>query len=300
MTMDIEVQAPATAGRETRAFRWLVHREVWEHRAVYIAPVCVASVFLFGYLVSLFRLPQKMRTLGTMTPGKQHSALVMPFDMVATLVILTTFFVAFFYCLEALNSERRDRSILFWKSLPVSDGQTVLSKVTIPMIVLPSIAFVVSFVAQVLMLVAVSLVLVLARANPVEFWSRVQFVGNVPVMLYGIAIHALWFAPIYAWLLLVSVWAKRAAILWAVLPFLTLGIVERMALGTSGIGRMLQYRVLGAMKEGFAVDPTKNTIRISQLAPLKYLASPGLWAGLLFAALCVYAAVRLRRRREPA
>lgn len=300
MTAGIDVQGAAAGERARSPFHWLVQRELWEHRAVYLAPAWVAAVFVFGYFLSLFGLPRKMRTLPTMIPAKQHAAIVMPFDMAATLVIMTTFVVAFFYCLESLGGERRDRSILFWKSLPVSDRETVLSKVTIPMVVLPCVAFVISLAAQVIMLVAASLVLVVTRANPVEFWSRVQFIGNVPVMLYGIAIHALWFAPIYAWLLLMSVWAKRAALLWAVLPFMTLGIAQMMFLGRFDIARLLKYRIVGAMQEGFSVDPTKSTIRIGQLAPLKFLSAPGLWTGLLFAALCVYAAIRLRRRREPA
>ena len=68
-------------------------------------------------------------------------------------------------------------------------------------------------------------------------------VPDVAGVLYGLVVHALWFAPLYAWLLLVSAWARRAPLLWAVLPSLALGVVERMAFGTSHFGSLIRYRL---------------------------------------------------------
>ena len=59
-----------------------------------------------------------------------------------------------FYCLDALYGERRDRSILFWKSLPVSDLTTVLSKASIPIVVLPLLTFAVTVATQLIMLLS--------------------------------------------------------------------------------------------------------------------------------------------------
>jgi ABC-2 type transport system permease protein len=121
-------------------------------------------------------------------------------------------------------------------------------------------------------------------------------------MIYGVIVHVLWFAPIFAWLLLVSAWSRRSPILWAALPPVAILIVEHI-LHLSLFRSLLQYRLIGAMSEAYVPKPnlTKGAVidRISQLDPAKFLSAPGLWFGLLFAVAFLAAAVRLRRNREP-
>jgi ABC-2 type transport system permease protein len=125
------------------------------------------------------------------------------------------------------------------------------------------------------------------------------------VSLYGLAVLALWHAPIYMWLLLVSGWARRATFLWAVLPPLAIGVFEKIAFHTSYFGMLLEDRVFGFAagafdlkdKSGAPIDP--HFIPLVQLAPGRFLSSPSVWVGLLVAAVLLAAAVRLRRYREP-
>jgi ABC-2 type transport system permease protein len=121
------------------------------------------------------------------------------------------------------------------------------------------------------------------------------------IQVYGLAVHALWHAPLYGWLLLVSAWARRTPFLWAVLPPVLIGGFERIAFGTSHFGSLLAYRVMGAMKEAFTVEAarTGHVTLLTQLDAGRFLTSGGLWSGLLFAALFLAAATRLRRRRGP-
>ena len=113
---------------ETRPMYWSVQRELWDNRSVYLAPLVVAAVVMFGFLISLITLPARMHAAAALAPAKQRVTVEMPFSFIAAFTLLTAFVVAFFYCLEALHGERRDRSILFWKSLPISDRVAVLSK----------------------------------------------------------------------------------------------------------------------------------------------------------------------------
>ena len=118
-------------------------------------------------------------------------------------------------------------------------------------------------------------------------------------MLYGLTVHSLWFAPIYSWLILISAWARRAPLLWAVLPPVVLAVVERVFLNSTYFAKFLGYRAAGAMTEAFSVRNGQLIDRVSQLTPFRFATSAGLWLGLLFAAACLAAAVRLRRNREP-
>src|ERR1700687_5194317 len=128
-----EVSDPGYSAK-TRPFYWSVQRELWENRSIYIAPLIVAVVVLFGFLVSTSGLPERRRAVLLLEPAKARAAIEIPYDVAAMMFIFTAFMVGVFYCLDALHGERRDRSILFWKSLPVSDLTTVLSKASIPIV----------------------------------------------------------------------------------------------------------------------------------------------------------------------
>ena len=127
-----------------------------------------------------------------------------------------------FFCLDALHGERRERSILFWKSLPVSDRTTVLSKSSIPLLVLPLVTFVVVVSTQLVMLLWTSLLLISHGMSPASTWTYLPLFQQSIVLLYGLAAIALWHAPVYGWALLVSGWARRATFLWAALPLIAI------------------------------------------------------------------------------
>jgi ABC-2 type transport system permease protein len=293
----IGVSAPGYSSATTRPFYWSVKRELWENHSIYIAPLIVAMVVLFGFLVSTTGLPERRRAVLLLDPAKARAAIEMPYNVAAMMLIFTAFIVGVFYCLDALNGERRDRSILFWKSLPVSDLTTLLSKATIPLVVLPLVTFAIIVATQVVMLLWTSVLLIAHGMSPASTWTNFSLFQQSLILLYGLVAIALWHAPIYGWALLVSGWARRATFLWAVVPFLAIGFFEKITFGTSHFASMLKNRLMGFAPEPFAFN--LHSIESPQLTPGKYLSAPGLWLGLIFAAAFVVAAVRLRRYRGP-
>src|ERR1700737_3555118 len=147
------VTDPGYNTEKTRPMYWSVRRELWENRSIYIAPLIVAAVQVFGFAISTIGLAERRRAVLLLDPAKQGALIEQPYDLAAVMMIFTVFIVGVFYCLDALHGERRDRSILFWKSLPVSDLTTVLSKVSVPLMVLPLLVFGVTVILQLFMLV---------------------------------------------------------------------------------------------------------------------------------------------------
>lgn len=289
--------APASA---PRPLYWSIRRELWENRSIYLAPLIVAAIVLFSFSVSSYRLPRKMRALPTMDAAKQRHAVNFPYGMAASMIIMTGFVVGFFYSLDALNGERRDRSILFWKSLPVSDRTTVVSKALIPLAVVPLYTFTVGLLLQSVMRLLSTAVLVMNGIDPALLWSRLPLFKMSLLMLYGLTAYVLWFAPVYAWLLLVSAWSRRTPVLWAFLPVFAIYAIESVAFGSKHFMAFLKYRLAGPMTEAWTVNAAKVAVNdFSQLDPLKFLTSPGLWSGLVFAAVCLAGAINLRHKREP-
>jgi ABC-2 type transport system permease protein len=284
----------------SRPFYWSVRRELWENRSIYAAPLIVAVVVLFGFLVSTVGMPQRRQTVLLLDPAHQRAAIGAPYDVAAMMLIFTAFIVGVFYCLDALHSERRDRSILFWKSLPVSDVTTVLSKASVPLIILPLTIFGIIVLVQFLMLLWSSAIL-LSSGLAATTWTRFNLFQQSVILLYSLIVIVLWHAPIYGWALLVSGWARRATFLWAVLPFLAIGVLEKIAFDTTHFASMLKNRLFGAGDTAFAFQPHRGIVidSLVQLTPGRYLTTPGLWIGLVFTAAFLAIAVRQRRYRGP-
>ncbi len=285
---------------ESRLLYWSVMRELWESRSIYVAPLAVAALTLVGHLIATIG-----RAMSVTNLAQRGAILEQHYSFAEFAIMGTTFVVAVFYCLDALHGERRDRSILFWKSLPVSDLTTVLSKASIPLVVLPLLVFAITVALQLIMWLLSSASLLMRGVSAATVWTRLPLFQMELVLLYGLIVLALWHAPLYGWLLLVSGWARRTAFLWAVLPLLAICAVEWMAFHTSYFGSLLKDRLFGFAADAFAfttqdgspVDP--HFIPLAQLTPGKFLSTPGLWIGLAVAAAFLAAAVRLRRYREP-
>jgi len=284
----------------TRPFYWSVRRELWEHRSVYVAPLAVAAVLLFGFLLGTIRLPADMRAAAALDLAHQAAQHTRPYHFAAFAIMLTTLLVGVVYSLGALHGERRDRSILFWKSLPVSDLTTVLAKAAIPLVGLPVVGFAIIIALQLSMLLWSTAVLLASGVSAMPLWTLIPLVQMSVTLLYGLAVAALWYAPIWGWLLLVSGWARRVTFLWAFLPPIALCVVERIAFHTSYFASLLGYRLIG-VQDAF-VAKARGAVVVDPLAQIdlvRFLSLPGLWAGLAVAAAFLAVAVWQRRYREP-
>jgi ABC-2 type transport system permease protein len=287
--------SPATESA-ARAFFWAIRRELWENRSLYIAPLIAATVFLFAFLVSLFSLRHRVSS-SQLNSAQLRDALTTQLDLAAALIMGTAFVVGIFYTLDALYGERRDRSILFWKSLPVSDLTTVLSKFTIPIVVVPMVSFAITLLTQFCMLLLSSVVLAGIGAEVGTVWTGPFLRDSSALFYHLLTIHGFWYAPLYAWLLLVSAWAPRLPFLWAFLPPFVICGLEKMAFNSTRCLQLVQYRLLGP---GGAMAPEHHRQDfMATLIPPHFFSTPGLWTGLVVAAALLFLTVRVRRYRGP-
>ncbi len=286
----------ATTHRPVRPLYWSVRRELWEHRSLYMAPLIVAAVTLIGVLISvLTSMAKSLAKVAALDPVQQMSQLSAPYSALALMVLITSVLVGCFYCLDALHGERRDRSILFWKSLPVSDTTTVLAKAGIPMMVLPLIAFVIITMMQLVTVFVSTLVVLTHGISVTTLWSKLPFMQMPVGLFYFLVVTALWYAPVYAWLLFISAWAKRGTFVWAVVPPLALIAFVATIGGGSAVTSVIKSRLIGAAEQGFSISSRGEMLP----DPVKFLSNPEVWMGLLIAAGLLFATIRLRRRREP-
>ncbi len=282
----------------TEPFVWSIRREIWEFRSMYIAPVLAAAVFLIAFMATAVHLPGRLREAMAGDPMKMHELIQQPYNFAGLLLMGVTFLFSFYYCLEALHGERRDRSILFWKSLPVSDFTVVAAKAVVPIVILPLITVLVAIVLECFMALIAGAAVAGSGLGVSNYWPHVGLV-HLWLMLsfHMVAIHGFWFAPFYAWMLLISAWARRAPFLWATVPFLAVGILEKLIFNTTYFVALLNSRFFGA-PEGSGWPPDHlHAFTVFTLG--KFFINPGLWIGLAMTGAFLYAAARIRRSRGP-
>jgi len=307
----------------TKSFFTLVERETWEHRSLIWVPVITAALIVLAAIISS-NVSGSIRFDVELDGESSAFFARLATDEVAQArlfsiwmgslglpVLVITVIVLFFYLLDALYAERKDRSILFWKSMPVSDSATVLSKLFTSMVAIPLWVWAVSLVMGLLIFLIIALKVAGTPIAPLGQFHFGAWVVLQLTLLQNLLIASLWYAPIAGWLLLVSVWAKRSPFLWAVLPPALVMLFEEIIFNTEHVSQLVGYRLthyFEAASMGFNVetgagsqvifDSIKNTYEGMSAASL--LGEPHLYSGLAVAAIFVLLAIRLRRWRDDA
>jgi ABC-2 type transport system permease protein len=281
----------------------LVRREFWEHRALWIAPLVVAALMVVSAFVASVKYSLTHADMhhdgsdGMTMFSVMQSAVSMPLALV-TLIVLS------FYLLDCLYAERKDRSILFWKSLPVSDNLTVLSKLLVALLVVPLGVFALGLLVSLSFVGIWELNAAFGRLPPIPGWDTLAWLKGEMALLACVIVGVLWYAPFAAYLLVVSAWARRSPFLWASVPVVLAPLLERMAFGTTYLWKLLAYRTYGIWHTLFPyphLGHGRADALASMFGQLRFGAAFSdidLWLGLAVTAALVFAAIRLRRYRD--
>jgi len=322
--------------------KWLLRREFWEHKGGFVwAPLIAAAIMVVlvagvvGYGIGADKFHGDSITLrvdGQEVQRTQMSALATGhtrtemanvaannYMAVGAPIFIVLPVVAFFYCLAALYDDRRDRSILFWKSLPISDTTTVLSKLLTALVLAPAITIGIASAAAFVILLLAGIAV---SAQGVNLFAPVLSNINLylsPVYLLAmIPVYVLWALPTAGWLLLVSSWAKSKVFLWAVgVPLIVAVLLKwldyMLALyGTTInadwiINNVLETMLLGLVPGAWFMDGgTALPVRAQHGADMLSLlgaswgslARPEAWVGAAGGVAMIVAAIRLRRWRD--
>lgn len=324
------------ANSPANKLRWLLRREFWENKGGFFwAPIFTGAVFLglvlmaitvgeitvdrtkinvaslnLGQLTSKYMTPEIAAHIATGVEATMYG--------VAILFGFVAFFVLFFYCLGALYDERRDRSVLFWKSLPLSDRSTVLSKALTALVMVPVLSTAVAIVTGIVFLVLISIYVAFYGINPLPLlWGNVAVFKAAGTVLAIMPVAALWALPTIGWLLLCSSWAKSKPFLWALAIPVGAGIVVSwfdlmksvVTLPDSWfwenvVARMLLSPIPGAWLDAthIVTERFKGPEDVLQFVELgnvyATLATPQMWLGAIAGIAMIFAAVYYRRKRD--
>lgn len=170
-----------------------------------------------------------MQHLAMLSPEGRAKVLSDAYVGMSAPLLVALWIVVFIYPLGTLYGERKDRSVLFWKSMPVSDAKTVLVKLLCVTLLVPAIYLVCIMFVHTLALLVAS---ISAARQSLPVWPLLWAPSHLPMRWLNDAgyllLNSIWFLPMYAWLLLVSAWAKTLPAAWALVVPFALVLVERI------------------------------------------------------------------------
>lgn len=278
-------------------YLWLVRREVWENRTIWTVPAAL------GILLTLSASFASV-DIGMVSADERRVHVETGLFAVGALFFAVMSIYCTWYLLECLYSDRRDRSVLFWKSMPVTDSATVLSKVLLALIGIPLVYFVACDLTSVLMAFIVSLRTRGSLGG--ALWRPGLWLELQGLWLYAIASAAIWYLPLAGALLIISAWAKRAVLLWSMLLPVAAILAERVFLGSHAIAQILDYRIFGYGRAAFHVSANAALDAASMGGaditpdPLGFVSNTATWFGAAAGIVLILGAIQLRlRRTEP-
>ena len=295
-------------------FKTMMLREYWENRrAIFMTPLLITGLFMLLITVSMGIFGEDIDFNGERLTIGEFIAQMSAFEaqklqeylnhmlLASNMPILIGAFLCMvFTALSSLYDERKDNSILFWKSMPVSDLQTVISKLLTVVLVIPLVALGFSFIFQVFLLIVGSLATIGTEHSAWDLlWSATNFPALILAELSAIIIYGLWALPVFAWLMLVSVAAKRTPLLLATIPIALTAVMEELFFNTNHLLEFIvRHLSINAGENSGLSDEIKQLSANTSLEMLKSVTEPGMWLGLGIASVMLYATVWLRKRNS--
>lgn len=298
----------------------LVQREVWEHRSIWLTPVVVGSVMALMLLAGYVFASAYDELIDIGIIGAQNVAMDehRRAGVTALLIGPTSLFIfasailTIFYCLDALYTERKNKSILFWRSMPVTDAETVISKLLTALVAIPVITLVVLMAANVINLILTGIFVGIEGGSPGYMIWRPAPAALLDVgvsMLLLMLMLPIWFSPFIGWFLFVSAWTKRSPLLTGFLPLIVLPTIETIILPTHLLWDAMATRFTNwPMFTGIDPDTFFDEEKLARMefdvGMLDFIdvggfaTSPAMWAGVVVCAIFVTAAIYVRRYRD--
>jgi len=296
----------------------LIKRELWEHRAIMITPIVIGlllsfAVMMTGGIASAFpdEVAKGIVAVSNAATDLHRSAMVNGLLFVpSTVIFVGMSILVIFYSLDSLYTERKDKSVLFWRSLPVTDAETVFSKLLTAAIVIPLISFAVIAATQIISLVLASLWIIFEGGNAMHLiWQPVKLFNIWATTIVGLLALSLWLSPFLGWFLFVSAYAKRMPLLLAALPIIVIPMIEaRIDMGHLFFNAFFRRTVEpGLINEAhvenlqLGTDLSLSAEVVDPWAALDlsaFVSNPSLWAGLIVCGLFTTAAIYVRRYRD--
>ena len=299
----------------------LIKRDYLEGKGGYFwAPVIALAIAVFFSLIPILgfsesdvfvinsenvKLQEFLNKLNNRDPAEVSAGATFILSTFASLVWIPLPFVIVFTLLDQLYSERKDKSVLFWKSMPVSDTEEVLAKFVMPVFIAPVIYLGIFFIGTLIFALILSIVSLFLGGPIAELWPIWNLIQGCIVFIVTFFTMTLWAAPILAWFMLVSAYAPRVPFIFAFAPPVFIIALEAITFETSNIARWIAIH-LGGWLDRVHELRSYNVNDIEDLFTVGWnfigtiishsLTSGAFWVGIIIAVAFLFGSIQIRKR----
>ncbi|HKV97528.1 MAG TPA: hypothetical protein VJR90_08585 [Gammaproteobacteria bacterium] len=303
-----------------RPYWMLAKREVWEHKSLWIVPIVVACLTvlgsLYGGVALIVAAHQGVITVNNIgvVGGDARGGLHIAMLAMASFFNVVMLFMVWFYLMDSLYADRKDRSVLFWRSMPVSDTATVLSKLFTGMVAAPAFTFVLVVIAEIVVGIIFTIATGIIGVNLLhEAFYPGTIILTWIVLAFALIQQSLWLLPYWGWFLLCSAWAKKLVLAWAVLiplgailielivfrsHYLSNGIFGHIGRGVMLLGGYSASETQTGFHGGFQMFGPRGQGVINFGSVAHMFALPEMWIGVGIGTIFILGAIWLRRHRS--
>ena len=296
----------------------LLKRELWEHRSIFVTPASISILVTLGTIAMIVFASGFASELDVVIFGATNVAGDAERSMVLTLFfigeswlfVFAVGILTIFYSLDSLYAERKDKSILFWRSLPVTDAEAVISKLITAVVVIPLITFAAIVVTHLLNLTITSIWVSTKGGDAGHLiWGSIPLLSDWAGALVFLLASSIWMSPFVGWFLFVSAYTKRSPLLMAFMPMALATLAEFIFLRShylleTLLGRYPKMPLFGGLNfdtffdEDRLLASDRAITLLDQMQITQFISSPSVWGGILVCGLLTTAAIYVRRYRD--
>ena len=293
----------------------MIRRELQEHKWGFVYLPWIVAAFMslvvvlvylgltevntenFNFSTEIYSNPDVIKAMQEATLDQRKEAIRAGLLVLGSPLVIALGFALLAFSLSTFFDERKDKSIIFWRSLPVSDSYTVFSKLLVATVVAPLLIIPALMLLHLVSVTAGSAFLAASDLFPFTWaWKAYPWFDWIRV-IFSLWVQTLWSLPILTWIMLAGAYSRKPVVA-AILPPVVLVLVENVALSSNLFFNLLLER-LQPWSRASSFPKEYENLAVSEMSdiPLLFVMSE-FWIGILISAIFIYLTIYFRSKSD--
>jgi len=293
----------------------LLKKEFIEHKTAFLyVPGILMGLLFLAFFIAVWRNGARFEAMGNnvVASGNGFDLFAMLYSVSLAIWLGYLTLMLFFYFAASFHVDRKNNSLLFWKSLPVTDFEIMATKTLAGLTVFPAIIMFWAFLGAIIGYISLNTIgtispVISSLNSGTSFWTFINI--QISAMIFIIT-SLLWYLPLFAFAGLLGVLVRN----WAVPAFLLIvamisALESIMAFSRQGFfEQMIEERLVAPFEIIGKMIVDHNRVFSSEMPEMVSMVEfiPGFllrvdWLQMVFgwaiALVFIYIASEYRRRR---
>ena len=297
------------------ALKAVIRRELQEHKWGFVYLPWIVGAFMslvvvlvylgltevntenFKFSTDVFADSEVVQSMNEATFDQRREAIRAGLLVLGFPLVIALGFAVLAYSLSTFFDERKDKSIIFWRSLPVSDSFTVFSKLIVALVVAPLLVIPALLFLHLVSVTAGSIYFAVSDIVPFTWaWQAYPWLDWIRV-IFSLWMQSLWSLPIITWIMLAGAYSRKPVVA-AILPPVVVVLVEGVSLSSSVFLDSLFERVQ-PWSRASSFPKEYESLGVAELSDIPLLfGMTEFWVGILVSSVFIYLTIYFRSKSD--